>query len=294
MGGCKIGGKASTAANPCSPLNSRSFGSSIVGSGGGGGGGGGLPAPIQLTDNAGFPDPLALWRLAANGNSGAVQADGTQAAGLYDTTTPIGAAAWQTARTRWGSCLAESTGARYTGANLANLRLTGAMSAYAYVFPTSVTAYAGRIIAMQGTVTDTAEAENCLWAMYLQGSLEAGANPKLAYFHHYHVAGVRNTALLVAPWRYAVGSEGFTCGFTRASDGQTVQLFINGFPVTAPTLLAAPPSGGTNSRLQQGCALDGASIPTLLMGAKTGGQAVWNSELSPEEMYAASLSISIT
>lgn len=293
MGGCKIGGKASTAANPCSPLNSRSFGSSIVGSGGGGGGGE-LPAPIQLTGNVGFPDPLGLWRLAANGNSGAVQANGTQAAGLYDTVSPIGTAAWQTARTRWGSCLAETTGARYTGVNLPNLRLMAEMSAAAYVFPTSVTAHAGRIIAMQGTVTDTSEAENALWAMYLQGSGEAGTNPRFAYFHHYHVAGVRNTALLVAPWRYAVGSEGFTCGFTRASDGRTVQLFINGIPVTVPTLLAAPPSGGGNSRLQQGCSLDAANVPNNLMGAKTGGQAVWSSELTADEMYTASLSISIT
>lgn len=43
MGGCNSG-KASTSASPCSPLNSRGFGGSIVGSGGGGGGGGDCPA----------------------------------------------------------------------------------------------------------------------------------------------------------------------------------------------------------------------------------------------------------
>lgn len=249
-----------------------------------------LPDTIQLTGNVGFPDPLALWRLADNGNSGVVQADGTQAAGLYDATATVTLTPWRTAGSRWGGGLLEA-GVRYTGANLGNLRLMGAVSAIAYTYPNATPAGAGRIVAMQGTINDTSEPENANWALYLQGSGEGGANPKIAYFHHYHSGGVRQTASVASPWRYDIGRFGFTCGFTRANDGRTVQLYLNGYRIGLPTLLAAPPSGGGNSRLQINCGLDAANVPVSPANTTTSGVAVFNRELTPQEMRAASLSI---
>lgn len=248
--------------------------------GGGGGGGGGVEPPISTLAGLDYPAPLALWRMDGNGNSGAGNPAGGQNAGDYDLTATA-PGPFVLGGGRWGQAYYFPTpglgsGWTYAGANLASLKLTGAMTALARVRIDARSSTDNVILAFRN-ITGGQPDRNAQYALIVRGTGTGSAN--IYYFHEYNAA----LALLLSPVDFELGVD-IVVGFARKADGQTVRMFCNGGQLGAETVLAAPPNGGSTAALG---VFGSYPVSTRSCAGLLSGVAIWDTELTNDQVRAA-------
>lgn len=197
--------------------------------------------PVKLSGNVGFPDPLLLLR-QATANSGAVSANGVQAAGSYDLTASGTAVPTPAAGDSRHGFDYSAFMHLYNGANVADLQSTGALTFMIRHRPRA-SGVNGVILRFGGESGAAKPAGNIHYQLDRLPSGEyrfVQQSGSLATDSHTFDMSILN------------GAEKHTIGIRRQSDGVTVELIVNGVPYGSPVTLSAPPDGGTSSFLHIG------------------------------------------
>ena len=244
------------------------------------GGGGDNEPPISTVAGLGYPAPLALWRMDGDGNSGAVNPNGGQNAGDYDLTATA-PGQFVLGGGRWGQAYyyptpAAASGWTYSGANLAALKLTGAMTALARVRIDARSAADNVILAFRDN-TGVQPGRNAQYSLVIRGSGSGSAN--IYYLHEYDAT----LTFLLSPVDFELGVD-IVVGFARKADGQTVRMFCNGGQLGAETVLAAPPNGGTTAALG---VFGSYPVSARSCAGLLSSVAIWDTELTNDQVQAA-------